>query len=109
MNNFFNTLKTIITPPVFEGDEEKTRVAALLNTILYSLIVLLVAINMILVTINLVTKQPPPDPFVSGIATSVFIGLIILMRLGFVRQVSLILSFVISGVITLSLARSENL
>lgn len=109
MNKFSNILKIFITPPIFEGDEDKTRIAGLLNTILFSLVVLLVTINVILTIVSLATNQAPPNPFVSIIATTIFIGLIILMRLGFVRQVSLLLSFVISGVITLSLARSESL
>ena len=37
MNNFFNTLRAFFNPPVFEGDEEKTRTAELVNTILVSL------------------------------------------------------------------------
>src|SRR5215813_12593670 len=33
MNNFFNTLTTFFKPPIFEGDEEKTRSAKLLHQI----------------------------------------------------------------------------
>jgi putative methionine-R-sulfoxide reductase with GAF domain len=109
MNNFLNTLKAFTAPPVFEGDKEKTRIAALLNTILISLIMVLVAINMIAAIISLTSGQAPPDLFVSIVAIIIFIGLIALMRLGFVRQVSLFLSFVISGVVTLALMRSESL
>src|SRR4030095_954963 len=111
MNNLLKAwirIKAVFAPPVFK-DEEKTRVAALLNTVLYSLVLLLVFINVALVLVSLVSNQALPNPLVSIIATIVFISLIIFMRLGFVRQVSLLLAFVVSGVITFSLSRSTTL
>ena len=103
-----NRLLVLFAPPVF-ADEEKSRVAVLLNTILYSLIGLLVAVNIMLIAVSLAAKQPFPNFMVSAVATLVFVGLIALMRLGLVSQVSLVLSFVISGVITFSLLRAEIL
>jgi GAF domain-containing protein len=103
-----NRLKLFFEPPVFK-DEEKTRTAALLNTILYSLIVLLVVVNIILIVVSLLTATPYANPIVSVVATIIFIGLIALMRLGYITQVSTLLSFVVSGVITFSLVRGTSL
>jgi len=103
-----NRLRLFFAPPTFE-DQEKTRVAAILNTILYSLILMLVVLNLILVARSLLSGQALPDPIVSVVATSILVVLIVLMRLGFVNQVSLLLSFVISGVLTFALLRSETL
>jgi putative methionine-R-sulfoxide reductase with GAF domain len=100
--------RSFLTPPVF-GDEEKTRVAALLNTILFSLIGLLVVVNIILILLSLLTATPYANPIVSVVATLIFIGLIALMRVGYITQVSTLLSFVVSGVITFSLVRGTSL
>ena len=102
-----NTLRRFFAPPIFE-DQEKTRVAALLNIVLYSLLALMVFLYSSLVTISLVSKQALPDPFVFVLADIIFIGLIGLMRLGFVSQVSLALSFIVSGIISFSFLRSED-
>ena len=102
-----NKLRLFFAPPIFE-EQEKTRVAILLNTVLYSLIVLMVVLYLSLVTIGLVSNQSPPDPFVFVIANLIFIGLIVLMRLGFVSQVSLALSFITSGIISFSFLRSDD-
>lgn len=101
-------LRLFFAPPIFE-DKEKTRIAALLNIILYSLILVLVVINLVLIPVSLVSNQSLPDIFISAVATAIFIGLIVCMRLGFVTQVSLVLSFVISGVVSFSLLRSDSL
>jgi putative methionine-R-sulfoxide reductase with GAF domain len=102
-----NKLRLFFAPPVFE-DPEKTRVASLLNTVLYSLIALMVALYLSLATIGLIAQQDLPDAFVFVIACVIFIGLIGLMRLGFVRQVSLALSFIVSVIISFSFLRSED-
>src|SRR5215211_4728869 len=102
-----NKLRLFFAPPIFE-DQEKTRVAALLNAVLYSLIVLMVFLYLSLVTIGLVAKQTLPDAFVFVMAIIIFIGLIGLMRLGFVNQVSLALSFITSGIISFSFLRSDD-
>ena len=102
MNNFFNTLKAFFAPPVFEGDEEKTRTAGILNTILYSLVVLVVGGTLAGIIASLVTRQPI-DISQSIVPLILFIGLIVLMRLGFVRQVSFALAFVLSATTTQSL------
>jgi GAF domain-containing protein len=103
-----NRLLVLFAPPHF-ADEEKSRVAVLLNTILFSLVGLLVVVNLMLIVVSVASKQPFPNFMVSAVAILIFAGLIALMRLGFVSQVSLMLSFVISGVITFSLLRAEVL
>lgn len=103
-----NKLRQFFAPPIFE-DQEKTRIAAILNTVLYSCITMLVVLNMILVMQSLISGQEFPDLIVSGTAIGSFIVLIVLMRLGFVNQVSLLLSFVISAVLAIALLRSEAL
>jgi putative methionine-R-sulfoxide reductase with GAF domain len=102
-----NKLRLFFAPPIFE-DLEKTRVAALLNTALYSLIFLMVFLYFSLVTIGLVSKQTLPDHFIFVIANLIFVGLIGVMRLGFVTQVSLALSFIMSGIISFSFLRSDD-
>jgi putative methionine-R-sulfoxide reductase with GAF domain len=102
-----NKLRPFFAPPIFE-DQEKTRVAALLNTVLYSLIVVMVVLYVALVAVSLISKQDLPDAFVFAMASIIFIGLIGLMRLGFVTQVSLALSFIISGIISFSFLRSDD-
>ena len=101
-------IRSFLAPPQFE-DKEKTRVAALLNTVLFWLISLLVAINIILTVVNLISGQPLPNLLVSVISILVFAALIALIRIGFVRPVSLVLSFVVSGIITYSLFTAEAL
>jgi putative methionine-R-sulfoxide reductase with GAF domain len=101
-------LRLLFAPPVFE-DQEKSRIAAILNTVVYSLIAMLVVLNLIFTLQSVISQQAFPDLTVSLVAISIFIALIFLMRLGFVNQVSLVLSFVISGVLTFALFRSEAL
>ena len=103
-----NQIRSFFAPPTFD-DKEKTRVAALLNTILFWLILLLVVINPILIVVSVVSNQPLPNFLVSGVSIIVFMGMVVLVRLGFVNQVSLVLSFVVSGIITYSFFSSETL
>lgn len=103
-----NRFRPFFTPPSF-ADEEKSRTATLLYTILYSLILLLVVINVFLIAISIVQQEAFPNISVSFIAILIFAGLLTLTRLGFVQLVSMMLSFVISGVITYSLLSGESL
>ena len=103
-----NKLRLFFAPPIFE-DQEKTRIAAILNIVLYSFIFMLIFLNLILAAQSLISGQEFPDLIVSVIAVTIFAVMIVLMRLGFVSQVSLMLSFVLSGVLTLAMLRSEAL
>jgi putative methionine-R-sulfoxide reductase with GAF domain len=103
-----NKLRLFFAPPIFE-DQEKTRIAAILNIVLYSFIFMLIFLNLILAAQSLISGQEFPDLIVSVIAVICFVVLIALMRFGYVNQVSLVLSFVLSGVLTLAMLRSEAL
>ncbi len=103
-----NKLRLFFAPPIFE-DQEKTRIAAILNIVLYSFIFMLILLNLILVVQSLTSGQEFPDLIVSVIAVISFGVLIVLMRLGYVNQVSWVLSFVLSVVLTLAMIRSEAL
>ena len=108
MNNFFSNLRSFFKAPVFEGDEEKTRTAGMLSTILYSLVVLIVGGSLAGIIASLATSQPI-DISQGIVPLILFIGLIVFMRLGFVRQVSFVLAFVLSATTTQSLVNSGML
>jgi hypothetical protein len=84
-------IKQFFSSPVFEGDEEKTRSAQLLNTLLC-----LVLAGVILFTISvLFTLQNEMEPLVLIIAIVlgiVIAVLFILLRQGFVLPVGIILA-----------------
>jgi putative methionine-R-sulfoxide reductase with GAF domain/uncharacterized integral membrane protein len=101
-------IRKIITPPVFENDEDKTRVAALLNTVLWSLLGILFVINVLNTIVNFLTGQSPPDPLISLIAAAIFSGMLVLVHQGLVRGISYLLAFAISGIITFSIVRSTT-
>jgi len=77
-----------IAPPVFEGDEEKTRVASLLNTVVFSLTLLIpvVVANLILVPANGLILAP-----VGVVLVVLLAALYWLMRRGYVRGASILL------------------
>ena len=102
MNKFLDSLRSYFKAPLFEGKEEKTRTAGILNTILNSLVVLVVGGTLVGIIASLITSQPI-DVSQSIVPLILFIGLIVLMRLGFVRQVSFALAFVLSATTTQSL------
>jgi signal transduction histidine kinase len=87
----------LIAPPVFEGDEEKTRIASLLNTTLF-IIFGLVAIY---VVITLITDPNLVGLTVEGIMVLVPMGLLLLMRRGHIRLASWILSLLLWGLISI--------
>ncbi|GAB4579033.1 MAG: hypothetical protein Fur0022_17710 [Anaerolineales bacterium] len=101
-------IRKIFAPPTFE-DEDKTRVAGLLNTILWSLLALLFLINLFVFVMSILTGTALPDLTVSFVGVAVFAGMLILLHRGFVRSMSYLLAFVIIGVITLSILRSTTL
>ena len=71
-----NRLLVLFAPPHF-ADEEKSRVAVLLNTILFSLVGLLVVVNLMLIVVSVASKQPFPNFMVSAVAILIFAGLIV--------------------------------
>ncbi len=78
-------MRRFIAPPVFEGDEDKTRVAGMLNTILLTVIAVTVLVSFTLWVLALV-------PVFALVAFSIMplaeIGLLLLMRHGHVRLAS---------------------
>lgn len=92
MDNFFNTLRKFFAPPVFEGDDEKTRAAELMNTVLNSIIVLST-----LASIALILAHAPLGQAIGSLSVIPFMLIFqIGMRRGYVRAVSILtVSFLI--------------
>ena len=100
------TIRKFIAPPVFGNDEDKTRVAAMLNTILWSQLSLLVVLNILFGVVSLFSEQAPQNLAISFIAIAMFAGMLILVQKGFVRGISYLLAFSITGIIIYSIAQS---
>jgi hypothetical protein len=80
----WNNIKRLLAPPVFVGDEEKTRVAALLNAILWIFVGICVAAALFFLFLpNLGLSLPLVGAFTLGNA-----GLLWLMRRGHVSAAS---------------------
>ena len=83
MDNFFNALKAFLKPPVFEGNEEKTRAAELVNILLFSQIGLFA---IALVTYILSGGKAPVEQVIGGFVFLAFLlGLQWTLRRGYVR------------------------
>ncbi len=85
-----NWLKEQLTPPVFEGEVEKTRVAALLNTVLWSALLILAVAGPVFIGVN----QTPSDVqltiiLVGGFALALLV-LLYMLRQGIVRTASIL-------------------
>lgn len=101
-------IRKFIAPPVFENDEDKTRVAGMLNTILWSQLILMVIINILFGFVSLLTGEAPQNLTISFIAIAMFAGMLILVQKGFVRGISYLLAFSITGIIIYSIATSPT-
>jgi GAF domain-containing protein len=100
-------IKRFIAPPGF-ADEEKRRVAALLNTVLLTLFLLPIAYSILLFFISIVIPDlPAPDLPTLGLA-ALLVGLILalraLMHRGYIQLVGILLSAVLLVVFTLAIA-----
>ena len=102
------TIRKFIAPPVFENDEDKTRVAAMLNTILWSQLILMVVINILFGIVSLFTREAPQNLAISFVAIAMFTGMLLLVRRGFVQGISYLLAFSITGIIIYSIATSPT-
>ncbi len=82
-------IRQFLAAPVFEDDEDKTRIAGLLNTILLAVVAIAVAYGIF----SLIT-YPDPVPVVTIIGVVVLLGLggLSLMRRGHVQLTSVLLS-----------------
>lgn len=79
-------IKRLLAPPVFEGDEEKTRIADLLNTIIFIqfLVPFILVVNAIRIPDNRLLLW-----LVLLVFTFSLFAMLYFMRRGFVRQVSI--------------------
>ena len=101
-------IRKIVAPPVFENDEDKTRVAAMLNTILWSQLGILVVINILFGVVSLFSEQAPQNLAISFVAIGMFAGMLVLVHRGFVQGISYLLAFTITGIIIYSIATAPT-
>lgn len=88
----WDRIKNFLLPPVFEGDEEKTNRARLLN----SLLIIIILTATLFPVVSLLAGASI-DPIVSILVMTLIgisIGLAIFMRMGYVQLSGIILSFV---------------
>lgn len=83
-----NWLKKQLAAPVFPGEEEKTRVAALLNTVLWSALFILVVAGPVLVVVNETPRDVQLTLMLVGGFALALLGLLHLLRRGVVRIAS---------------------
>jgi putative methionine-R-sulfoxide reductase with GAF domain len=104
-----NRMKLFLAPPVFQ-DEEKTRIAGLLNTILLSLAVVF-AVGTFLASIPIILDNEFQFSSLSTVVIQILllIGLLALIRAGYVMQVSTIFSFVLSIMTSFLMLQSTSL
>jgi GAF domain-containing protein len=69
-------------PPVFQDDEEKTRIAGILNVIIW---IVLVAALAGMISLSLLSEWGNLVVTIFGVVTLAFTGFVILLRLGYVR------------------------
>jgi len=102
MNNFFDILKRFFSPPIFEGDEEKTRAAELVNTMLISQLALFV---FALITYIVSGGHAPVEQVIGGLLFIVFLfGLLWPLRRGYVMGTGITLLVLLTLLTGLSLA-----
>ncbi|HET6596855.1 MAG TPA: GAF domain-containing protein [Anaerolineales bacterium] len=102
------SIRKLVTPPVFENDEDRTRVAAMLNTVLWSQLGILLVINILFGIVSLFSEEPPQNLAISFVAIAMFAGMLILVHRGFVRGISYLLAFTITGIILYSIASAST-
>jgi methyl-accepting chemotaxis protein len=96
-------IRKLTTPPFFEEDEDKTRTARLLNSVLWPMLVLVAIATPFMLAVD---QDPESRRFTSitlAIMIPTVVGSILLMRRGHVRLASAALSFSILVILTLSL------
>jgi len=87
------SLRKYISSPVYAGDEEKSRKARYLNSILLASIVLLALFLPFIAGSDFISSQTlfGPSTAVISFLLAVMVGLFVLMRFGFINQASIIL------------------
>ncbi len=89
------TIKHWLAPPVFEDDEEKTRVAHMLNTLALAASALLLLAGLILVPARWGQPDVLPNVVRMVLAVSLLVLVLVLIRRGQVRLAGMIFSLVI--------------
>lgn len=91
-------IKRLLAPPVF-ADEEKTRVAALLNIMALGGFVLVGIRGLV----SFVLRSDPAPVALAGLLMGLMVGMLILIRYGYVRLAGLILPLAGFGVATITM------
>jgi len=96
-------LKRILTPPVFEGDEDKTRIARTLNVVLWIALAIVLASSLLLL---LSPDMILASSLVIGSFVLVILGSLVLMHRGRVQLAGVLFSFsllvIATGLLVLS-------
>ena len=102
-------LKRITAPPVFAGDEDQTRLAGLLNTVLiaYALALLALMVGALTNPLPWSLVVAAEAAIVSNLLSS--LGLQVLMRRGKTRLAGLLLALFISASVTFILASAGSI
>jgi len=96
----FERLRQLLAPPVFEGDEEKTRAANLLNVILLATFLLAALLTLVTALIGATDQRS----LLTGAVTAILsLSMWLLMCAGFVRPASLLFSTMMLAAVTASL------
>ncbi|MFZ6029021.1 MAG: sensor histidine kinase [Chloroflexota bacterium] len=89
-------IKKLLAPPVFQGDEEKTRLARLLNVIL---IIVMLLVMLFSVPALVITPQIGRVA-IEFLLAALAVGMLFLLRRGYVRPAGFLLSLTIWGMVT---------
>jgi signal transduction histidine kinase len=88
LDRLWMRLRTFLFPPVFPDDEEKTRVAGFLNTILLIVLLMVVAFASLTFLLTLDLKRILIELFLAVLS----FGILLLMHKGYVRLASILFS-----------------
>ncbi len=100
MTNLFLRLRRFTSPPVFPDDDEKTRTARLLNTILWTTLSLSVLFLLFLFAVPSISPMPGLSDIMVGVVILLQVGTLLRLRSGHVKMASIMLSILLWAVIT---------
>src|SRR5512134_1161396 len=78
-------IKQLLAPPIFEGEEEKTRIAGLIHTIAMSALVIAI---LFLTLLPIFAPERNQRLYIIGIAVLLLGGIVFIVRRGWVRIAS---------------------
>lgn len=96
-------IRKLLAPPVFEGDEEKTRIARLLNGIIWVMFILVIITAPPITIFNETALGRNISLIIMGIMVSATLGLLWLMHRGRPRLAGTLILLLLLTVITLSI------